>query len=405
MKAADPNANANQKPHASLGASSASRWINCPGSIRLSSGLAKTTSKYAEEGTAAHALAEMCLRYESDPRAGVGTPIVVNGVSTMVTEEMADAVWIYLNAIRDWKSTLSPTTQTYIETKFNLGWMGREDLFGTNDAMLAEPFGQLVVFDFKYGAGVAVEAKGNPQLRYYALGAMADMAFETVTLVIVQPRAHYADGPVRYDTMDAQDLVAWGKTVLIPAAEATEKPDAPLRIGGWCKFCPALALCPRHHENALAVAKEVFAPSSPSSLPAPELMPVSTLRDVIDKAPVVEAWLNACREHVRFGLENGTVKSDDVGYKLVPGRATRKWADEEAAEVYLVQRLGNSAYAPRKLLTPAQAEKAVGKDEASALAAMIETSRGVQIAPLSDPRPAVDPVALVFSPVDGEVKE
>ena len=53
--------------HAKLSASSAFRWINCPGSVALADQLpAPGSSAYADEGTLAHALAElklqMCIR-------------------------------------------------------------------------------------------------------------------------------------------------------------------------------------------------------------------------------------------------------------------------------------------------------------------------------------------------------
>ena len=49
--------------HAKLSASSAFRWINCPGSVVLADQLpAPGSSAYADEGTLAHALAELKLR-------------------------------------------------------------------------------------------------------------------------------------------------------------------------------------------------------------------------------------------------------------------------------------------------------------------------------------------------------
>ena len=49
--------------HAKLSASSAFRWINCPGSVALADQLpAPGSSAYADEGTLAHALAELKLR-------------------------------------------------------------------------------------------------------------------------------------------------------------------------------------------------------------------------------------------------------------------------------------------------------------------------------------------------------
>ena len=49
--------------HARLSASSAERWINCPGSIKLAEelNLKGTSSAYADEGTLAHSVAEFKL--------------------------------------------------------------------------------------------------------------------------------------------------------------------------------------------------------------------------------------------------------------------------------------------------------------------------------------------------------
>ena len=51
--------------HALLSASSSSRWLTCTPSARMEAGLKDTTSPFAEEGTRAHALAELqdCLEY------------------------------------------------------------------------------------------------------------------------------------------------------------------------------------------------------------------------------------------------------------------------------------------------------------------------------------------------------
>ena len=57
----------------------------------------------------------------------------------------------------------------HCETKVSLEFI-EPGMFGTVDAAVAEIFGRLVVIDFKYGAGVAVEPKDNTQMIYYALG-------------------------------------------------------------------------------------------------------------------------------------------------------------------------------------------------------------------------------------------
>ncbi len=56
----------NMVAHALLSPSSAERWMQCPGSVALSYGAPDSSSEYADEGTAAHELAAMCLRAYHD---------------------------------------------------------------------------------------------------------------------------------------------------------------------------------------------------------------------------------------------------------------------------------------------------------------------------------------------------
>jgi len=58
--------------HAKLSASGSSRWINCPGSVAAESGLPDKSSPFADEGSAAHALAEHCLTQGVSPSDMIG---------------------------------------------------------------------------------------------------------------------------------------------------------------------------------------------------------------------------------------------------------------------------------------------------------------------------------------------
>src|ERR1019366_166645 len=84
-----------QKSHSSLGASGAARWWACPGSVALEAAVGESyESAAAQEGTAAHALAESVLKYGwGDPTNAVGN--LIEGVR--VTDDMVEAVSVFTN--------------------------------------------------------------------------------------------------------------------------------------------------------------------------------------------------------------------------------------------------------------------------------------------------------------------
>jgi predicted ArsR family transcriptional regulator len=148
------------------------------------------------------------------------------------------------------------------------------------------------------------------------------------------------------------------------------------------------------------VAKEAFAPV-PQSPPAPDALTHDDLRRIMDAADMVESWLSAVRTHVRSLIENGLAQPEELGYKLVAGRASRKWKSEDEAEKALKSLLADpdEAYV-RKLLSPAQAEKLLKGADKKALDPLVEVSRGVQLAPLSDKREAIMPAIAAFGEVE-----
>src|ERR1700750_2753441 len=83
--------------HAELGPSSAKRWMTCPGSVRMSRGLENKSSRYAEEGTEAHALAEKILRGRLER-----TPENVEAAAEatlLATVDMLEAVDVYVEKV------------------------------------------------------------------------------------------------------------------------------------------------------------------------------------------------------------------------------------------------------------------------------------------------------------------
>ncbi len=377
----------NTRAHATLGASSASRWINCPGSVRMSEGMPNTSSDFAREGTAAHELAERCLATKKPAISFFDEEI--EGFT--VDEDMAEAVQIYVDAVND----AAEGNELFIEQRFSLAPLNPPvPMFRTADAVIWDAKDKvLTVMDLKYGAGVSVKVENSPQLSYYALGAMLEMEKHgylprVVRMVIVQPRYRHADGPVRTFTVDAYTLRSEWAEDLMGYAHRTLDANAPLQEGDWCRFCPTQAKCPLLHQQALAAAQSEF--DDGFSPPAPETLTDTQIADILKKADVFKGWVNSVQAYAASRLESGGVIP---GFKLVAKRATRKWNDEEQA-VGLLEQMGldeDDIYV-RKLLSPAQAEEKLGKKKAikDRLAPLINAvSTGNTIAPLSDKRPAV----------------
>lgn len=391
------------RAHSVLGASVAHRWMACPGSIRLCSGIPNPETIYAAEGTAAHELAEICLKGTNgfrfaDAADFIGEEITVGNHKFTVDEEMAEAVQLYVDTV---KADYDDKDILLIEHRFDLSGTVYDGMFGTNDCGLYKiSTGKLIIYDYKHGKGHAVEAKDNPQLKYYGIGAMSlpslkGISLDEIELVIVQPRAPHRDGPVRRWQTDVTHLIDFIAD-LRDAAVQTTVLDAPVVAGAHCKFCPAAGVCPALREKALEDAQAEFG-GTPSDLTEAQIA------DLLSKADLIEDWLKAIRSEA-YGRAEGGAKIP--GYKLVQKRAVRKWsgdADTVATELCAKFDLGLDDVLERKLRSPAQVEKLLPKADRAGLAELITAeSSGTTLARETDRRAEVAPARRAaddFDPV------
>jgi hypothetical protein len=233
--------------HALLAPSAAARWMTCPGSVRLSEGRDDGGSVYAREGAAAHLLARHCLESKTDAVEYLDCVIGEEGFSSeaadgdftfAVTDEMADAVQIYVDAVRPYTTLEDHLIEGTLATPITGCW-GTVD-FGAYDAATR----RLTVGDFKFGKGVIVEATGNKQLLTYAAALLPGCdAVDEIELVIVQPRRLHRDGPVRQAIHTKQEVET--HVVAAQRAAALIERDPPiLSAGEHCRFCRATTFCP-----------------------------------------------------------------------------------------------------------------------------------------------------------------
>ena len=344
--------------HSLVGASSAYRWMNCPGSARLYGQLTcRRTTEYAATGTAAHEVCERCLKEGKQPDDFLGEAIPVEDFRIEVTPEMVEAVRVYVSTIRMDQYRFGGTLM--VERSFSLEWL-YPGMFGRNDASLVPELicGTLRVYDYKNGRK-PVEARENPQCMYYALGALGKdnpALVETVECTIIQPNAFGKLAVDRWE-IPADDLYAWAHDVLLPAARRTEAPDAPFVTGEWCAFCEAAAVCPARRDTALSLLDAADEAHPVAVLPA-----VSALSP--DRIGVLSAffqseeftsWVKALAAEEQAMLSRGVVIP---GRKLVETvvRGNRRWISEEAVTQALGDEFGGELLIT-KVKSPTQVEK------------------------------------------------
>lgn len=421
-----------EKVHAELSPSGASRWLRCPGSIALSEGIEDKGSVYADEGTAAHELLEWCLTESKDAEAYIGRVITVGERKFEVDMEMADHVNTaisYLGSYIDVEAGDELMAEQSLPIDHITGEAGAR---GTSDVVgITDNGKRLVIADLKYGKGVSVDAENNEQMQLYALGALHEFSvlydFEYVTMVILQPRKnHVSDWTISVEELERfKDRCVAGADA-VRMAEADLENNPPVNsfatsewAGLWlspgekqCQFCKAKATCPALgnfvQEAVGADFANLAAPGQPDTLDPVILEWTTGDEDAIAAAlkavPLIEDWCKAVRAEAERRLLAGTPVS---GFKLVRGKAgARQWSDKTEVEATLkAMRLRQDEMYSMSLISPTQAEKLLAKESPKRWTKLqpliVQAQGGLSVAPESDKRPAVEiePVADAFAEV------
>lgn len=387
-----------EKGHSPLSPSGAHRWMACPGSIAAESSYPESSSPYADEGIAAHRLAEIAARRGRPAGKWVGASVD----STLVTTEMADAVQFYL----DYCAQLA-VGAAHTGREQSVPIPLAEKQWGTVDFWAEQPK-VLHVVDFKYGRGVPVTAVGNPQGRLYACGVLLYLkpksrkAVQQVCIHVVQPRIAEGNGDdaverVTTETLSAADLEHWFTNTALPAGQLALTADASRIPGDHCRFCRAKAACPEFRGAALVVAQQDFetlvAPDQTPLLPTVQDLTPEQLANGLRVLPLLEDWIGTFRGEARERLERG---HGVPGWALAPKRGIRRWALEDAGVVQTCAErwhLDPEDMYDRKLKSPAQVEKLVGRGQIPDTLAPLVSS-GYNVVPADHPH-ALPPAAPV----------
>ena len=361
--------------HALLSPSGAHRWLVCTPSARLEEWYPDTAGSYAQEGTDAHALAAIKAAQALGRNP---TGLEAAEASPYYSAEMAACAEQYAALVSEAAQRLAPCKTLLEEGPLPLksyvpGGYGTCDLLVLSAAAME-------VLDFKYGKGVLVSAKDNPQLRLYALGALEkypEFRPPKIRLSIFQPRA---GARLSEETLSLEELLEWGENVVKPAAALAFAGEGDYKPGPkQCRFCRAGGDCRARAEMNAKPPIEVG--------PAATLTPAE-LGAALEKAADMEAWLEALRARAASLLASG---EPVPGWKLVEGRGQRKMNEEKAAAALLEAGYPEAQTHANSLLTLTALEKLLGKKTASAvLGPSITWQAGKNtLAPMTDERPAI----------------
>jgi hypothetical protein len=359
-------------------------------------------SSYALEGTLAHALGELeaSLYFGLITKRKYGTEYKkwlaqfdAQKYEPGTLKEMKEHVASYVALIEE-RLQRRPNSQLLLEQRMD---SGIERCWGTSDTVIVSDT-HIEIIDFKYGAGVYVDAENNSQLRIYGLGALRTFGellgnLDLIVMTVHQPRMDN----VSSEEMHPDDLLAWSDGVAAPAAaEALHNPNAKFGPSEKaCRWCPAAGICRARIEKAtLTDFGDVFVEEEPKPAP-PETLTPEEIGRALKRVGSIKAW---CAALEASALEMAYGQGRQIpGWKVVRSGGQRSITDPAGA----IQTLIDSGFKAEQVAAPAKAkgigelEKLLGKDKfKELLEPFVSKSSGREsLVPEEDKRDAISPAS------------
>lgn len=361
--------------HALLSPSSAHRWLKCTAAPLFEQNFPSGTSAYAEEGTLAHSVCELYARKKFTVMSTrkFNSELKKLKEDPRFAEEMIHTAEAYVEYLTE--KAMGYTNMPYVAMEV------RVDLSeylphgsGTCDCIMIGG-DTLHITDYKHGKGVKVEAKDNPQMRLYALGALAAYrpifgdTIKNVSMGICQPRL---SSMASEDLLTVDELLAWGESIKLIAQDAYNGPGT-FRPGDHCRFCRGKSQCRARAEkySAFADFKDFIpagkVPAEQAALPAearpilglPPILSDDEIGDLLIQAESLVQWYKDLQAYATEALLAGR---SVPGWKVVAGRSDRAFKDTDAAfQVLRDQGYDEALLYERKPLTLTKIEALMGK--------------------------------------------
>lgn len=330
--------------HAPCSPSSSFRWTKCTKSARINAEADDRRSPYAQQGTDAHSLCEHLVKKALKRKSRDPTEDLA-----WYDQEMQECAEGYrdfvMESVKDIKKSC-PDPYVGIEQHLDFSeWV--PEGYGTGDCTIVAD-GTAHIIDFKYGIGLPVKAAENTQLMCYGLGVLETFgnlySIQRIRLSIYQPRRENVDTW----EISTKNLLKWAEEVLKPAAKLAYAGEGEYKAGDHCVFCRIKDTCRERADYYMELMKHEL--EDPAELTDDEIALI---------LPKVEGLVGWAADLKEYALQQALSGRKYNGFKVVEGRATRKYTDE-AKVADVVEKAGYDPY-ERKVLGITAMSKELGK--------------------------------------------
>lgn len=366
-----------------VGGSTAGRVLACPGSVKLNQSVKRahkqrileqlnlaepctlddmpdvvaeaieglyreeTTSTYAAEGTGLHEAMAWILENDEEPESVVDRTF--EGI--LITPTLySECIIPALQGFDDYCDRVfeedGEDLVFTVEEKCQLP--GIQGAFGTSD-IIGKTTKRKVIWDWKFGAGVAVSPFENDQLRFYGrsaahtkkewFGFTGELPDDhQIDLIISQPRIGDGEPQVWETTFADLEAFRWR---LVSAVSEAMGDNATVKKGGHCKWCEAKHICPAKQqlgqrilakvEEALDVQEDGLEGDETdlnvkAALKAQEVQfTPQDIADWLEDANDIEDWVKWVRSLAYDELDAGRKVT---GKELDQGLSNASWVDD-----------------------------------------------------------------------------
>ncbi|WP_248623910.1 DUF2800 domain-containing protein [Eremococcus coleocola] len=333
------------KNHSLLSPSSSSKWLKSPPIARLEEIATEDywvddTNEFAQEGTAAHALAEYKLKKALGQKAEKPQSDLIDSDMDVYTDD-------YVLFIQELMQTFTQVPQVMVEQRLDISrWV--PDCFGTGDCLLVGDQ-RVHLIDLKYGRSY-IQTEQNSQLMLYGLGALDLLDgiydIEELHLTIYQPRINNISTWV----IDKDALLEWAEKELKPKAQEAYEGKGEFKPGPWLKYTKLKAISKDRAEHHMKLRKY--------QLKEAHLLTDAEIEDVLAHVDDLVDWAKSVKDYA----EQQAIQHNKhwQGFKLVEGRTRRKYVDEAKIEARAKEE-GIEDIHETKLIPLTRLEKLVGK--------------------------------------------